>query len=96
MKHGKYDEAEQVKQQVREANEALGGLETSLAEVEKICRELMLLVPNPVSKDTPDGKSDADNVKIRSVGELPAFDFMPLNHVEIGERLGTFSICNAA
>ncbi len=92
IKQGKHDEAEQVKRQVREANEALSGLETSLAETEKVYRELMLLVPNPVSTDTPDGNSDADNVEIRRVGELPAFEFVPLNHVEIGERLGILDL----
>ncbi|MCD9025108.1 serine--tRNA ligase [Cohnella silvisoli] len=92
IKQRKHDEAEQVKRQVREANEVLGGLEIGLAEAEKAFRELMLLVPNPVSPDTPDGKSDADNVEIRRVGEPPTFDFMPLNHVEIGERLGILDL----
>lgn len=92
IKQGKYDEAEQIKRQVRAANEALGGLETSLAEAEKVYRELMLLVPNPVSTDTPEGHSDADNVEIRIVGKLPEFDFMPLNHVEIAERLGILDL----
>jgi seryl-tRNA synthetase len=36
----------------------------------------------------PTGKDDSDNVVIRTVGELPSFDFDPLPHWELGENLG--------
>jgi len=88
IRKGEYEQAEQTKQQVKQSNEALNDLEAELAEIEKEYDRLMLLVPNPVSPDTPDGKSDADNVEIKRVGELPAFDFEPKDHVELGEMLG--------
>ncbi len=88
MKQGAKEEAEQIKQEVQTTNDELGVLEVELTEVEASCRSLMLLVPNPVSADTPEGKSDADNVEVKRVGELPEFEFAPLSHVELGERLG--------
>jgi len=88
MKQGAKEKAEQIKQEVHATNDELGGLEAKLTDVEASCRRLMLLVPNPVSADTPEGKSDADNVEVRRIGELPEFEFAPLSHVELGERLG--------
>ncbi|TFE26443.1 serine--tRNA ligase [Cohnella luojiensis] len=92
MKQGKPIEAEEAKKQVKEINGSLGSLEISLTTVDKTYRDWMLLVPNFVSSDTPNGASDADNVEIRRVGEVPRFDFSPLNHVELGERLGILDI----
>jgi len=92
MKQGKREEAEPLKRLVKETNEALGVLEAELAESEASWRELMLLVPNPVSEDTPEGATDADNVEIRRCGDLPEFDYPPLSHVEIGERLGLLDL----
>lgn len=88
IKKGEVQPAEQIKQQVRKLNEALNALEADLSEIEKEYDRLMLLVPNPVSPDTPDGKSDADNVEIKRVGEVPVFDFEPRDHVQLGEKLG--------
>ncbi len=44
---------------------------------------LMLQVPNIPDMSVPDGKSDADNVEVKTWGEKPHFDFMPKDHVEI-------------
>jgi seryl-tRNA synthetase len=92
MKQGKPIEAEEAKKQVKEINGSLGSLEISLTTVDNTYREWMLLVPNIVSLDTPNGASDEDNVEIRRVGEVPQFDFSPMNHVELGERLGILDI----
>lgn len=86
------ERAEQAKREVREAGVRLAELETKLAAVTQRWRELLLLVPNPVSADTPDGRSDADNVEIRRVGEVPTFAFEPLDHVQLGERLGLLDL----
>ncbi len=49
---------------------------------------LMLSVPNIPEPDVPDGRDESENLLIRSVGEKPSFDFEPLPHWELGERLG--------
>nr|WP_202887569.1 serine--tRNA ligase [Cohnella zeiphila] len=92
VRNGERQEAERLKRQVGETNEKLGELEADLAETERTCRELMLLVPSPVSGDTPNGRSDADNVEIRRVGEPPVFDFAPKDHVELAERLDLLDV----
>lgn len=88
LRDGRRDEAETLKASVREMNETLERLERELGEAEREYRRCMLLVPNLPAEDSPIGASDADNVELRRVGEPPRFAFDPLDHVELGERLG--------
>jgi seryl-tRNA synthetase len=45
----------------------------------------MMLVPNVVSPDTPAGRSDADNVEVRRVGEPRMAESWMKDHVALGE-----------
>lgn len=92
MKNGERELAEKAKEQVRGLNERLGGLESEFSQVVRGYEELMLLVPNVVSPDTPEGESDADNVEVRRVGEPREFGFTLRNHVELGEMHGLLDI----
>lgn len=92
LRAGEAEAGEAAKQQVRAVNAELGTLEAALEETERRWRGLMLLVPNPVSADTPMGRDDTDNVELRRVGEPPAFDFAASDHVELGERLGLLDL----
>lgn len=74
-----------AKAQAREIGARLETLEAELLQREEQRRALLLRVPNPVSADTPQGGSDADNVERRRCGEPPAFGFAPRDHVELGE-----------
>lgn len=64
--------------------------EETLAEIMKEWRVIMLAVPNIPDVSVPEGKSDADNVEIRTWGEVKSynngFDFAPLSHIEIMEK----------
>lgn len=58
------------------------------AEFEKVDGEyqvLMLAVPNIPTSDTPVGKSEDENVVVKTVGKKPEFDFVPKTHAEIAE-----------
>jgi seryl-tRNA synthetase len=46
------------------------------------------VIPNMPHASVPVGKSEADNVEVRKVGEVPKFDFTVQDHVSIGEGLG--------
>jgi seryl-tRNA synthetase len=92
IRNGEREQAEQLKSQVKRSNERLAALEADLAGVEAEYGRLMLLVPNPVSPDTPDGKSDADNVEVKRAGDIPEFHFEPRDHAELGEKLGILDL----
>lgn len=49
---------------------------------------MLLRLPNLPHEDVPDGRGEEDNVVVRTWGEPPTFDFTPLPHWELGERLG--------
>lgn len=82
---GARDEAEQTKQKVKETNEQLAAAETELARARRHTAELLALVPNIVSPDTPVGRSDADNVELKRIGAAPGFAFEPKDHMALGE-----------
>jgi seryl-tRNA synthetase len=92
MAQGEEDEAARIKADVKRNNETLAHLESQQTEVESAFSELMQLVPNPVSPDTPLGLSDKDNVEVKLVGEPPVFDFEPRDHVTLGELHGMIDI----
>ncbi len=70
-------------------------LKAELAEVEDRLRgvdeeylRLLKSVPNMPHNDVPVGASEDENVEVKVVGEIPAFDFTPKNHYEIAEAKG--------
>ncbi|GAF13265.1 LOW QUALITY PROTEIN: seryl-tRNA synthetase [Bacillus sp. JCM 19045] len=85
-------EMEIKKEEVRVINQAIKEVEAEYQEVEATFKELMNLVPNIVSPDTPVGDSDEDNVELEKVGSLPAFTFEPKDHMELGLAHEMFEI----
>ncbi|MAH83370.1 MAG: serine--tRNA ligase [Rhodospirillaceae bacterium TMED8] len=65
---------------------------TAKAELNNVLADL----PNLPLEDVPDGVGEEDNVEIRKWGEPRAFDFVPKDHVDIGERLGMMDFETAA
>jgi len=61
-------------------------------------QQLRAQLPNLTRDEVPTGKSEADNVTVKTWGEKPAFpaDFTPKPHWEIGESLGILDLERAA
>ena len=59
-------------------------------------RELLTQSPNLLDDSVPDGKDESGNVVLHEYGKPPAFDFEPLPHWELGERLGILDFERAA
>ena len=75
-------------QKGKDLSEELKALEPQLREQEDALRQLLLRVPNIPLPGVPVGKDEDDNVELRREGELPQFDFTPLDQVEILEGQG--------
>jgi seryl-tRNA synthetase len=45
-------------------------------------------LPNLLHDTVPDGRDESANVEVRRWGKLPAFDFAPQDHVQLGAPLG--------
>ena len=67
-------------------------------EIEKISKnqktvkdkldKILSFIPNIPHKDVPSGKDENDNIEIMKSGQIAKFDFDPLPHYELGEKLG--------
>ena len=73
---------------VKTLGEKLEASEAALAGVQAKLRDIELGLPNLLSDDVPQGKSEEDNREIRSWGEPQSFGFEPKDHIEMGEQLG--------
>ena len=88
----KGDEKTAAITRMKHISERIKYLESELNAILKEFNDLMLRVPNPPDEDVPEGKDEFDNVEIRRVGDLPEFNFQPLDHVALGELLDIIDI----
>jgi seryl-tRNA synthetase len=63
-------------------------LEIELDGIEQQRGRLLATIPNLPHESVPIGKSAADNVVVRSWGEIRTFDFEPKAHWDLGTALG--------
>ena len=88
MKAGKREEADALKAQVKNAAINIKTLEEELNALELERNHLLMRIPNILDERVPEGASESDNQQIRSWGDIPTFEFTPLEHDELGRRLG--------
>lgn len=86
MKGGKpeqalVDEGKQIKIELAEREEYLRAANDEYMT-------LLKKVPNMPTDDVPVGLSEDENVVVKTVGDIPQFDFTPKNHAEIAEQRG--------
>ncbi|MDO8988702.1 MAG: serine--tRNA ligase [Sideroxyarcus sp.] len=68
--------------------EELKQLEAKLPQLLAEMDAFLAVIPNVPHASVPVGKSEADNLEVRRVGEIPKFAFEVKDHVSIGEGLG--------
>ena len=72
--------------------EQIKAMEPFLHELEEARQQLLYLVPNIPDPSAPIGKDENDNVPIRYWGEKPTFDFQPLDHYALMQKLDVVDI----
>lgn len=72
----------------KKIKEELAGLEENLRSVEEDFTRRLKAVPNMPTHDVPVSRNEDDNVVVKTVGEIPQFDFTPRNHYEIAQDRG--------
>jgi seryl-tRNA synthetase len=96
MKGGQKDEAEARRAAVREIGEQIVAAETDLEVIEEELKSLMVNIPNLPNDSVPVGTNEAANLEVKKWGEPRAFDFEPLDHVDLGVQLGILDFERAA
>ena len=95
----KAKEKSKAQEQIKKAKEIPGKIkkiEEKTDRLEKEIREIMMQIPNIIHESVPIGKSDKENKEVKKFGKLKKFTFKPLNHVELGEKLGILDFDSSA
>lgn len=84
------DEAEREKKiaAMREVGDRIAAFDKEVSNVEAELTSLTSALPNVPDERTPIGVSEEENVVLRTVGQIPEFDFEPKAHWDLGPALG--------
>ena len=74
--------------QMRVVGEQIEALDQNLRQVQDQLDALMSEIPNIPDPGVPLGIDESENVIIKTVGELPEYDFTPQPHWDLGPALG--------
>lgn len=85
-----------VKKELEENKAQIQYFQDIARRVEENLNKKLSSIPNMIDDQVPIGKSEDDNVCIKSVLEPKKFDFKPLEHFELGERLGWLDFTRGA
>ncbi len=92
----KGEDASQLLIAMENINHELKQNETSLDKLQQELNAWMMQLPNIPHESVPEGTSEEDNEVVRTWGEAPNFEFKPLDHVDLGEKLGCLDFETAA
>jgi seryl-tRNA synthetase len=95
LKKNKQDADAQMKQVAK----LKASMETDANELEEVQRKqtsILLNIPNLPAESVPVGKDEEENVEVKRWGNPRAFDFTPVDHADIGEKLGMLDFESAA
>jgi seryl-tRNA synthetase len=82
--------------ETRALKEQLDGLETTAADLDNQLRLSLASIPNLTRDEVPTGRSEADNLTVKTWGEKPQWSFEAKPHWELGEALGILDLERAA
>ena len=74
--------------EVNDIKTKMPALETEEASLAESLESRLLELPNLLDESVPDGDDEDQNQLIRTIGDVPSFDFTPKDHVALGEGLG--------
>ncbi len=81
-------ERQRLIDETRSMSARITEIEPGLKALEEQLQALLLQMPNLPDPSVPVGADESANVEVRRWGEPRSFDFTPLPHWDVGERLG--------
>ena len=85
MAEGKKEEAEKLKEQVKNEADRLKDLEIKEQELDTKIIKIMMVIPNIIDKSVPIGKDDSENVEVERFGEAKVPNYEIPYHTDIME-----------
>lgn len=95
LKKNKLD-ADSLMQQVASLKKSMEADSAELDEVQKNQNSILLNIPNLPDSSVPVGKDEEENIEVKRWGTPRHFDFTPVDHADLGERLGMLDFESAA
>ena len=89
-------DAEELIAQMKEVASRIKELDNLLRKKDASLNEYLFSMPNIPHPSVPVGKDETENPAIRTWGDILEFDFKPVPHWEIGERLNILDFERAA
>lgn len=87
MRDKKQDEANKIKEQIKEIDAEINSLEEEQTKLNSEIRKRMLVIPNIMDASVPIGKDDSFNVEVERFGEPVVPDYEIPYHADIIENL---------
>jgi len=87
---------DEIMRQVEGSKQTEAATAGKTAELRQQIDALLASLPNLPAEEVPDGPDETANKEIRRIGEPPRFNFDPLPHEAIGEKLGLMDFSRAA
>jgi len=96
MAKGKGEDASALLKRAEELTSQLAASDAAIAAVQSELDAWQLGLPNMLHESVPDGHDETANKEVRRWGTPRKFDFKPLDHVALGEKLGGLDFETAA
>ena len=87
VKNKETDKIEEAKKRVQEISREIEECGNKEAELEKLIREKMMVIPNIIDESVPIGKDDSENVEIQRFGEAIVPSYTIPYHADILESI---------
>jgi len=95
MREKKVDEANQIKEEVRNINDKLVDLEKEEAELSAKLKKIMMTIPNIIDPTVPIGKDDSENVEVKRYLEPKVPEYEVPYHLDIMEKVNGIDLDSA-
>jgi len=89
------EDAEALILEMREVGQQIKVLEDQLTDIESQMEAVLYEIPNIPHESVPVGTDESDNKEARAWGTPRSFDFQPVAHYEIGEKLDILDFARA-
>jgi seryl-tRNA synthetase len=92
----KKESSSKEESKVRGIGDEIARLNEAVAAADELQTNLLLAIPNLPHPKAPIGADAGANPEVRVWGAKPVFSFQPLDHVDLGTKLGLFDLGRAA
>lgn len=76
-------EFERLRALVGEKKEEVAAMQAEAKALDAELTDMLARIPNNPAEDVPQGADENDNAEVKKWGDIPAFDFKPVEHFEI-------------